>query len=235
MKESYIATIVHHKIETPLIISSDSPQLLIIENPHEFYSLVRELKSRFEGNDGDFILLQNETRCAFDKLGDMSHNIFDLDFGDKKLTALLNKNLEKISCDGELKLMQSNLNTMISEYYYELFERLSLPITFDDAEVGDILKAGKVRLKNEYDGLLEMVVGYINAMVQLKNCKFFVFVNLKSVLPDDELIQLYKHCSNEKVGLLLIESNICRAILDIERAVIITEDLCEIVDKNIGL
>ena len=60
-----------------------------------------------------------------------------------------------------------------------------------------------------------------------KNAKFFVFVNLKSVINNDELLQIYKHCKLEKVGLLLIESSE-RSRLKNEKMVIITEDLCEI-------
>ena len=56
-------------------------------------------------------------------------------------------------------------------------------------------------------------------------------VNIKSVLSDDELKQLYYHCSLIKIGLFLIESQKIRNLLPCERATIITEDLCEIVEK----
>lgn len=60
---------------------------------------------------------------------------------------------------------------------------------------------------------------------------FFVFVNLKSVLSDEKLLQVYAHCRREQVGLLLIESGKQRPLLPNERAVIITEDLCEILEN----
>ncbi|MBQ3502162.1 MAG: hypothetical protein IJA72_00660, partial [Clostridia bacterium] len=61
---------------------------------------------------------------------------------------------------------------------------------------------------------------------------FFVFVNLKSVLNDEKLLKIYVHCRLEQVGLVLIES--CkkeRPLLPCEKAIIITEDLCEILEN----
>ena len=58
-----------------------------------------------------------------------------------------------------------------------------------------------------------------------------VFINLKSILSDEELEKLYYHCKLVKVGLLLLESSKIRRVLPNERAIIITDDLCEIVEN----
>ena len=55
--------------------------------------------------------------------------------------------------------------------------------------------------------------------------------NLKSVLSDEKLGQIYAHCRAEQVGLLLIEDGKRRKLLPCEKAVIITEDLCEILEN----
>ena len=51
------------------------------------------------------------------------------------------------------------------------------------------------------------------------------------MLSDEKLLQVYAHCQREQVGLLLIENAKHRPLLSIERAVIITEDLCEILEN----
>lgn len=58
-----------------------------------------------------------------------------------------------------------------------------------------------------------------------------MFVGLKPLLSDDELKKLYKHCAFNKISLLLIESYKVRPLLECERAIIITEDLCELVEQ----
>ena len=178
------------------------PKVLAIESPKEFYALVEELGAQFEGEDGNFVLLDGENRLSFEKNGEFVRDIFSLNFEDKKLTSSLYKNLEKISADGELQVLQNKLDTELALYYSSLFD------------------------------ILEKIICYINAMIELKKSRFFVFVHLKSVLTDDELKQLYRHCALEKVGLLLMESGIKRGVLREERTIIITEDLCEIVDKS---
>ncbi len=207
---------------------------MIIEQPSEFYALLCELGEQFEGKDGEFILLDGENRLSFDKSGDFVRDIFSLGFEDKKVVSTLYKTLERISSDGELQVLQNRLNTELAMYYGELFDKLSLTLTFDEPSAPDLLKLGKVRLSECYDGVLEKIICYINAMVELKRSRFFVFVHLKSVLSDDELKLLYRHCALEKIGLLLIESTVGRGVLEEEFSIIITEDLCEIVDKSHG-
>ena len=56
-------------------------------------------------------------------------------------------------------------------------------------------------------------------------------MNIKSVLSDEKLKQIYAHCQSEQVGLLLIEDGKRRKLLSCEKAVIITEDLCEIFEN----
>ena len=50
-------------------------------------------------------------------------------------------------------------------------------------------------------------------------------------MDDEKLQQVYAHCQSEQVGLLLIENGKHRALLPNEKAVIITEDLCEILEN----
>ena len=54
---------------------------------------------------------------------------------------------------------------------------------------------------------------------------------MKSVLSDEKIEQIYAHCRAEQVGLLLIEDGKRRKLLPCEIAVIITEDLCEILEN----
>ena len=88
-------------------------------------------------------------------------------------------------------------------------------------------------MEKTYDSLEEKIICYVNALIELKKCEFFVFVNLKSVIDDEKLLSIYNHCESEKVGLLLIESSKLRPLLPCERAVIITDDLCEILENYI--
>ena len=79
----------------------------------------------------------------------------------------------------------------------------------------------------------EKIICYLNVLIELKKCEFVIFVNLKSVLSDEKLLQIYKHCQMEQIGVVLIESKKQRPLLPQEKAVIITEDLCEILENYV--
>ncbi len=54
--------------------------------------------------------------------------------------------------------------------------------------------------------------------------------NVKIIFCDEEVVELYKHCSMQQVSLLLVENSKNRNRLNTERRIIITEDLCELTE-----
>ena len=55
-----IVTIYHTSLETPIILTSEFTQLLIVENPYEFYRLVCAFDGQINGNDGELSFLRCE-------------------------------------------------------------------------------------------------------------------------------------------------------------------------------
>lgn len=226
--------IVHVHLENPLIISDEFVQSLVIENPTEFYQIVCELSDAFEGKDGRFVFLRSGEEISADKYGTMICDPFHFDLNDRKILQLLYKKLEGNTNGGDYLQLYYETCGKISEFLTRLNESVPFLLTFDEPQVGDILKTAGVKFGKFYENLEEKIICYINALIELKNCQFFVFVNLKSVLDGEKLLSVYRHCQSEKVGLLLVESSV-RESLSGEKTVIITEDLCEIVENNIGI
>lgn len=220
----------HVHLENHLLISDDYVQLLIVESPSEFYNMVADLNGQFEGNEGQFVFSHDGKIVSAEKKGAILSNLFDFDLNDRKLLSLLHKRLETIAL-GE-KIVQFHELTAKTVLFLEELS-FSSPFALDYAEpqLLDYLKAAGVRFETQYQSLEEKIVCYINAFIELKGCEFFVFVNLKSVLSDEKLKQLYAHCRREQVGLLLVEDSKRRPLLDDEKAIIITDDLCEILEN----
>lgn len=220
-------TVAHVHLETKLVISDQFVQLLIVENPAEFYKMVSDLDGQFEGKEGDFAFSCAEQLISPFKYGAMVSDLFHFDLNDKKIVNLLYKRLESVAF-GE-KLSAFNELTAKSVFFLEeLAEEVSFALDYDEMQPIDFLKAAGLKFEKNYESLEEKIICYINALIELKKCEFFVFVNLKSVLNDEKLLQVYKHCRLEQVGLLLIENASRRPVLPCEKAVIITDDLCEI-------
>lgn len=220
-------TVSHVHIETDLVLSDEAVQILVVENADEFYHIVSELYNQFDGEDGNFVFKLKDEVVSAEKNGIMICNPFHLDCNDKKIISLLYKVLEKESL-GDALLQYNEVVSSMIKYLEEISFNVPFKLSYNEPQPAEIMKVCGLKIESSYDTLLEKIICFINALIELKKCEFFVFVNLKSVLSDEKLLNLYSHCKNEKVGLLLIESSIIRNLLPEEKAVVITEDLCEI-------
>lgn len=230
-----IATIYHTSLETPLTLSCGRVQLLIAENPHEFYKFADMFDKSIGGEESGLSFLREGKQISAENEGCIICDPLHFDLNDKKVLNLLFKNLAAACRCGNTHFGLSSVNTAIAQLYADLFDALPFALTYGEATVENLFKCTDLRFEKTYDTLLEKIVCYINALVELKRCKFFVFINIKTVLSDDDLKLLYRHCALEKVGLLLIEHSKVRPLLAEERAIIITEDLCEILENYGGI
>ena len=220
----------HVHLETQLTISEEYVQLLIVENPTEFYHMVSDLDGQFDGREGTFVFSMDGQIVPAIKYGAMVSDLFHFDLNDKKLLTLLYKRLESVAFGDKIAFF-NDLTAKTVAVLEELFVSVPFALEYDEPQPSDYLKASGVKFAKVYETLEEKLVCYINALIELKQCEFFVFVNLKSVLSDEKLGQIYAHCRAEQVGLLLMEDGKRRQLLPCEKAVIITEDLCEILEN----
>lgn len=222
--------IAHVHLETQLRLSEEFVQVLIVENPNEFFTMVCDLDGQFEGGEGTFVFSRDGEIIPAAKYGAMVADIFHFDLNDKKILNLLYKRLEGIAF-GEKVSSFNRLSAQTVSFLEELSFDVPFSVCYEEPQPIDYLKAAGVKFEKTYDSLEEKIVCYINALIELKKCEFFVFVNLKSVLSNEKLQQVYAHCRAEQVGLLLVENGKHRALLPNEKGVIITEDLCEILEN----
>ena len=220
----------HVHLETRLTISNEYVQLLIVENPTEFYNMVSDLDGQFEGREGVFVFSMDGQIISAIKYGTMISDLFHFDLNDKKLLTLLYKRLESVAL-GEKIALFNTLTANAVAFLEDVSFSVPFALEYDEPQPFDYLKVSGLKFAKAYDSLEEKIVCYINALIELKQCEFFIFVNLKSVVSDEKIEQIYAHCRAEQVGLLLIEDGKRRKLHSCEKAVIITEDLCEILEN----
>lgn len=218
-------------VETEMVLSDYSPLILIEENPCEFFKTVDSLNKAFSEDDSDFTFWDNDESLSPQKKGEILTDLFSFELTDKKIINLLYKKLQNNFLSGSYLVPFNEIIARTDNFLSDLFSTVDFSLDYNEFTLEDLLKTCSVKPAKTYDSLLEKIICYINVFASLKNICFFVFVNIKDVLPDEQLKQLYKHCSLHKISLFLIESQKKRPLLAEERAIIITEDLCEIVEN----
>lgn len=224
-------TVANPKIETQIELSPDYASLLIVENPHEYFHVVMEMQKAMAGEVSEFTFWDKIERLQAPKIGEMLLNGFSFELADKKILSLLYKKLQGNYLDGEFIVSLNKINAQIGGFLQALFQTVDFSLEYSEPALEDLLKACTVKPSETYSSFLEKLICYINIFTELKHIRFFVFVGLKDILSDEDLVLLYHHCALQKVSLLLLESSKKRSLLPVERAIIITEDLCEIVEN----
>lgn len=224
-------TLAHKHIESKMILKADSPLLLFAEDPREFYDLGNNLIAVAEGQESDFSLWDGEKPLEAASRTALMRDYFKIDFSDKKILNLLYKKLKSAFFEGAYMLPLNEINAGIGRLFEDLFSEVDYSLEYSEPNLDDLIKACAVKPAVQYESLLEAIVCYIDLFVRLKNVDAFLFIGLKQVLRDEDLAALYHHCELGKVSLFLLEHQKTRPILPSERAIILTDDLCEIVEN----
>lgn len=224
-----IKVIIPH-VETDICLDSDFVQTLTIENPKEFYRTVEEFIKVFNGEESNVCFVECDKELSAYS-GEIVLNPITIDFNDKKLLNVLYKKFEKDCNNGSDILKLNEINSLVDQFLQDSVIDFPAPLDYGEISICEIFKAVGLKFGLYFENLLEKIISYINILIELKNIKFIIFVNLKSYISNEELDLLARHCANEKVSLFLIESAKTRELLSNEKGIIITEDLCEIVEN----
>lgn len=222
--------IVHKDIETPIVLDCLSPFVLSVESSKEYYNFVVQLEDAFTAKESEFSFWEGDKFVSPDKCGEMIANPFCFDATDKKIVNLLYKKLQNNYNDGSFILKFNEINASIEDFLYDLCSSVDFSIDHECPSLEDLLKICSVKPSKTYDGLIEKLICYINIFAELKRTEFFVLVGIKDVLTEEEIELLYRHCALNKIALFLVERRTEKRKKN-ERKIIITEDLCEIVEN----
>ncbi len=218
-------------LETPIVLEPSHPFILSVENSKEFYKFVIDLNNAFLEETSDFSFWNGDKPISPEKGGEIILSPFYFDFTDKKIINLLYKKLQNNYNDGAFIAEFNEINSRVENFLFDLCSTVDFSLEHDSLSLEAVLKSCSVKPAKTYDSFLEKLICYINIFISLKSVSFFVLIGIKDVLSDEELALLYKHCELNKVALFLLERGRGEKTIENERKIIITEDLCEIVEN----
>ena len=196
--------IINKNWQRKLEIEDNIIYTLVFENKKYYRENIIELINQHKGNEGSYILSNDNKEISYDKNSYIITDIFNIDINNKKVlskiySSLLKEIVEDISSYNEL-------STNIRVYFEKLIFNSSLEIDqSEEIDMSSLLKLGDFRVHVENDDILEKFLKFLKVLTELCGCKIIFVVGLHTVFTQDEIIEIYKEVCLNKINIINIE------------------------------
>lgn len=213
-------------LTSPIILSDEYISSLVVENRKVFFNLVTDLYNQTNKCDGKVVF------SIADKVEDVSKNIelltqfVPFDTNKKALITKLHQRIKDFA-NSNYYNESMQLISSIENYMYVVTETIDANLMIDAVDVAGLLKISNVRFSDENNSLVEAIYSYCKSVISLEGNRLFIFVGLRSYIEDDEFLNLAKTMVDHKVVTLFIDNH-CYKTIDLERRVVIDDDMCVI-------
>lgn len=222
--------IINNNWQRQIVLEDNLIHTIIFENKKYYRENILELIKQHKGNEGSFILTNNNKEVSFDKNSYFISDLFNIDMNNKKIITKIYGELLKIVTDdiAEYNKITSN----IREYFETLVFNNNLDLEYnDEIEANALLKLGDFKIQFEESNYLEKLIKFLKVLVELCNIKVIFIVGLYRVFSVKEVEKIYKEVCLNKINIINIESeqqNIKKGDCYNEIVYIFDEDNCEI-------
>lgn len=217
-------------IDNELIVEDNKILNIEIYNKKFFYRFIKDLNLIEDGNTIEEITAfnkQNEEITLTNKIEILS-DFLDFDLYNKKYSSDFQKYIVKNS-------EEKNIDKIVKEYskVYDsisnIVNLIDIPITIkNDFDFESIIKSFKFEV-NFFDNLLNNLIDLLEVKLNLSKEKIYVFINLKSYLSNEDLLELYKYIFVKNINSIFIDTNKYDDLNDNVNKIIIDTDLDEFV------
>lgn len=217
-------------IDNELILEDNKILNIEIYNKKFFYRFIKDLNLIENGNTLEEITAfnkQNEEITLTNKIEILS-DFLDFDLYNRKYSSDFQKYIVKNS-------EEKNIDKIVKEYS-KVYDSISnivnlvdIPITIkNDFDFESIIKFFKFEV-NFSDNLLNNLTDLLEVKLNLSKEKIYVFINLKSYLSNEDLLDLYKYICSKNINSIFIDANKYEDSNNYVNKIIIDTDLDEFV------
>lgn len=213
-----------HGIEKEFIIDAGLIYCINIEN-RNFYL---KLMDSFLNNDNDFIFyLEKNELVDISKRDLIINDIYNISPNNKKILNSLYKRINEKMLNQQIKDNIQNINLNLLNILEEISLNLNLSIDYDlDLDITKILSLYKFSFKEDSISLVDKLITYIKANMEIMNVTFVISFNIIQLLSNDDLILFQKEL--ELLNISLINFNfIGKTTNKFIEYTTIDDDLCE--------
>ena len=201
-------------LDTDLILEEPFNVALLIESKEYIRNFLKRLA--LEKNEGTLELFRHEQNdfINHDEI-EFVQDVLFLDYNDKKIINLLNRQLKKLYLSPLI-----HLSDEIKKKLEETFEKIQMDYTlniYSDIELKaeDMLKMLNISIQqDEEKRLLNDILQYISIIRELKGSNTFIFHHLSNWLEDDELQSFLHDAKLQGISIIDIEQSNMKDIFD---------------------
>ena len=220
--------LVHPHISEEIVFNENIINILVIENQPFFAEIISDIYNQTLRLPGRVVLSDDNTPIEIHKHMKLLTQIVSFDINERTLTSKFYSALKNIAVDEAHYYTTKEMIPQIKQYIFNLYDSFDYDLTIeDDIDISNLFKLFGLKFNEACLRISEKIIEHMLAVTEFEGEKIFVFVNLKSYIPEAELEALYKTAIHHKLKLLLIEST-DRALLKHEKKLVIDNDLCEI-------
>lgn len=198
---------------------------VIIENQTAFRKIAEDISAQINGLEGDSVLSENNTLCAFSKKCELITEFAVFDINKKSIINNIVNIMEKSALNEHFYITTQNLLSQIENYVYELAFDNEFDIECEKNSVASVLKAMGITLKNDYDNVLEKILDYMELVNRFEGEKLFITINMRSYFIDEEMELFTESIIGHNIKLLMIENREYSKLSN-EKRLIIDKDMC---------
>ena len=200
--------------------------ILVIENKAMLVQVINELYIQSNGEEKGFILSDNARVIKMDKYCQVILEPFSIDCNDRKIIAKLYQEIENIAVE-DMVQETMEMNSLISIYVDKLCNQVPYGMNYSiDIKPASILKLAEVKVDCDANSILGNLMDYMSLLNRICSVKVFVFVNIKELFEEEELMKLYEFAFYNKYYMLLIENSYTKYDNVLEKVMIIDRDRC---------
>ena len=218
---------VYPQLHTVIDTADGALHTLVIEHQTLFRTLLQDLTMQLAGEEGYAVVSQDDTPLNTAKYAELLDRFVPFELNRKPLLNKIAAALERTALQEQhyAETMQTLAQT---ERLLEMLAfDFSCDIVFPPVTAAMLIKAASPQLRAEEKSLAEQVLDYMQLVCEFERPKLFITVNLRSYIPDAEMVLFADTALSHGYALLMLENREYPRLPQ-EKRWIVDKDLCEI-------
>ena len=220
--------LVHPDLHFQITFAEQEIPICLVESPARWRELQKELFAQYQGEDGKWVLSEDDKELKFNASVEIIMNPVCLNENQKRIMNVFIQSFSQTANNEDYWKRSQQLNAEIQSFFSDL--EMEYPFEYHinpEIDFAALSKAMGIRFEYEYETDLERLIQYCILTRDVLKTKLFIFFNLHAFFTIQEMKMFYQEIVARNWNVLLLESSM-RERIDGEKYYIIDKDNCEI-------